>query len=62
MASLVPWTDWKPYLLFPWLERRTVALELDSCPGVPVDASTVWTERRWRKRRRSLRRQGAERG
>jgi hypothetical protein len=50
MANLVPWTDWKPYRFFPWVEYRVVAAELESCPGVPVDISAVWTERRWRKK------------
>lgn len=49
MAKLVAWTEWKPYRLFPWLEWRTVALELSTCPGVPVASEAVWTQRRWRK-------------
>jgi hypothetical protein len=50
MANLVPWTDWKPYRFFPWIEYCVVAAELESCPGVPVDTSAVWTERRWRRK------------
>ena len=49
MATVRPWSNWKPYRFFPWVEWRTVALELDTCPGVPVNISSVWTERRWRK-------------
>ncbi len=49
MATVVPWSDWKPYRFFPWVEWRTVAAELDSMPGLPIDVGTVWTQRRWRR-------------
>lgn len=49
MAHTVPWTRWTPYRWFPWVEWRLIAVELDSCPGVPLDAGLMWVERRWRK-------------
>lgn len=51
MANIVPWTQWKPYRFFPWVEWRAVAGELETMPGVPIDSGTVWTERRWRMSR-----------
>ena len=49
MSIIRQWTDWKPYRLSPVVEWRIVAAELESCPGVPIDGSAVWVERRWTK-------------
>lgn len=49
MAHVRPVTPWRRYWFFPWAERRTVGLFLDTAPSVPVDIGAFWTERRWSK-------------
>jgi len=41
--------DWTPYRFFPWIEHRKVGLFLTYNPGITVDLSACWTERRFRR-------------